>query len=359
MKKYGRFFMVLVLVLAVIGLAKNSQAWASNVAEVEEVPSSGLHNAADFSPEPYSITITESGIYNIGGICTVDITYNLPFGLRDDIDINVPIDFSTNIPFGYEGDIYLPGCHIVHYKNDTVMEEMSADDGSWKVCFGERPGIDLTVYYYQDEPFATSPVWVELETTHEDGLACASAIYTGEYAPGSDVDDEQGPVLEGEDQAPPVPGGGSVLPPPPSTTISESGRYSVGGICTFTVLYREENQTDKVHVADTLGHDDDPVDDYDYEENDAFPEDAGLLYLPGCHVLHYDLDELTHWEKFVGQGDWEICFATQPGKEMTIYYYLRDIETQASSWLPLETTVANGEVCAPAYFTGVYVPAGK
>ena len=84
-----------------------------------------------------------------------------------------------------------------------------------------------------------------------------------------------------------------------------------------------------------------------------------MLDLPGCHVLHYKYDELTYWEKYVNQGAWEICFAALPDKEMTIYYYLGDLEDQASSWIPLETTVENGEACAPAFYTGVYVPSRK
>ena len=84
-----------------------------------------------------------------------------------------------------------------------------------------------------------------------------------------------------------------------------------------------------------------------------------MLYLPGCHVLHYDRGEITHWEKYVDQGDWKICFAAYPDKEMTIYLYLGDFTDQESSWTPLETTIENGQACAHAFFTGVYVPAGK
>ena len=360
MKKYIRFFVVLALVLAVIGLARNNSVWASNVAEpMEKASSSGLQNSAEFNPVLTEITITESGIYNIGGICTLDVTYELLEGLRDDVDINVPTEFSTNIPFGYEGDLYLPGCHILHYKNDEMMKEMTADDGSWKVCFAERPEVDLTIYYYYEEPFTDSQIWIELETTHEDGLACASAPYSGEYAPGSKIDDALGPVLEEEYQGPPLEDIGSVVPPPPSTHISESGTYSVGGICSLRVIYKKSRQSDEIQVADTLRYNSDTVAGYDYDKHADFPKDEGLLYFPGCHVVHYKLDDITRWKKTDKQGEWEICFATQPGKEMTIYVYLGDYEYQQSEWYPLETTVENGEVCAPAFFTGVYVPAGK
>ena len=360
MKKYIQLLVVLSLVFTVVGLASNRSGWAGNTADpIEKASSIGLQDSAEFSPEPSSITITESGIYNVGGICTLDISYELLEGLRDEVDVNVPTEFSTNIPFGYEGALYLPGCHIMHYKNDEMMEEMSADDGSWEVCFAERPDMDLTVYYYQEEPFTTSPIWIELETTHKDGFACASAIYTGEYAPGSDVDD---PVFEpSETTTVYYPGYqvGSVVVPPSSVTFTEPGTYSAGGICSLKVLYYKPYQTNEIHVADALRYDFDPVAGYDYSAYDYFPEDEGLLYMPGCHVLHYQSGEVTHWEKYVDQGDWEICFAAQPDKEMTIYVYLGDLENQEAAWVPLETTVEDGEACAPAFFTGVYVPTGK
>ncbi len=59
----------------------------------------------------------------------------------------ITVEFSRKIPFGYEGDLYLPGCHVVHYKDDEIKEEMSGEDGSWEVCFAERPDIDLTAAF--------------------------------------------------------------------------------------------------------------------------------------------------------------------------------------------------------------------
>jgi len=357
MKKYIQILVVIALVLAVVGLAQNNAVKAGIVQNLESTTDESPSFIMRQTIEPSSITITQSGIYNVGGICTIDVDYKLDAGLKNLVDVDVPTDFSSDIPFGYEGDLYLPGCHVVHYKNDEIQKEMSVEDGSWEVCFAERPDVDLTVYYYHDEPFSSNPVWIELDTTHEDGFACAPAFYTGEYSVGSDVDEVLEAADGGEDSGDSS-GDGSVVPPPPLTTITESGTYSVGGICTFTVLYHEPYQTNDIHVTDSLIYEDYPI-DYDYSENDEFLENEGMLYYPGCHVLHYKNGEITHWEKGVDQGDWEICFSAQPGKEMTIYYYLGDLENQASSWKPLETTVEAGEACAPAFYTGVYVPSGK
>jgi len=356
MKKYMKFFVAFALVISIVGIASSSSVWAEKFSGSDETKADSPFIIRQ-KPNASSITITESGKYRIGGICEIDVTYNQT-GLKNTVDIDIPTDFSTDIPFGYEGDLYLPGCHIIHYKNDEIVRKASPENGEWQVCFAERPEVELTIYYYLDDPATNSQVWIELETTHEDGLACANAPYTGEYAPGSKVD----AVLEispRTDIPQTTQGEGTVVPPPASITISGSGIYSVGGICTFYVLYTDLFQSDQIHVADALRHDHDPIDDYNYEEHDEFPDEGGLLYQPGCHILHYDAGLITHWEKFVDQGDWKICFAAYPDKEMTIYAYLGDLSNQESSWIPLETTTENGEACAPAFYTGVYVPTGK
>ncbi len=359
MKKYIQVFVVIALVLTIIGLAKSNVVKAgifqNFISSADESPSFIMRQTS----KPSSISVTQSGIYNVGGICEIEIEYKLESGLKDDLDVNVPTTYSAELPFGYEGELYLPGCHVVHYKDDKIQREMNTEDGDWDVCFAERPGIDLTVYYYHDEPFSASPLWIELDTTHKEGFACAPAFYTGEYSVGSQDIETKTPAVAGGPSDSSLEGVGSVLAPSSKIIVTESGAYSVGGICTFRVIYHEEYQTNDVHVADSLDHDKDPIDDYDYTENEDFPENEGMLYYPGCHVLHYDKGEMTHWEKGVDQGDWEICFSALPGKEMTIYYYLGDLENQGSSWESLETTVENGEACAPAFFTGVYVPTGK
>jgi hypothetical protein len=98
----------------------------------------------------------------------------------------------------------------------------------------------------------------------------------------------------------------------------------------------------------------------DWDTNLTFPTENGLLYQPGCHVLHYEDGEIVRWEQHTdADGSWTICFAARPDKEMTIYYYLGDLTNYASQWIALESTTENGMVCAPAQFTGMYTPGGK
>jgi len=362
MKKYLQLGAVLALVLVVVGVAAGSSAWVGAGSDSAEQSQDAsyivLRDPAEYSAEPTAITIEESGTYNVGGFCNLEVEYKLASGLKDEADVEVPLSYSALIPFGYEGDLYLPGCHLVHYKANEIVAETRAEDGTWRVCFAERPDVNLTVYYYQDEPFETSPFWIELETTHENGFACAFAPYTGEYAPGSKVQSE--PTVSTKKTTTTITtGGGSVKPPETKVIVTESTTYSVGGICTFRVIYKQPNQSDEIHVADALQYDSDPVDEYNNEQFNPFPDPNALLYQPGCHVLHYKFEEITRYEKFPPQGEWEICFAARPDKVMTIYYYLGDLTAQKSSWVKLPTKTENGMACAPAFFTGVYVPTGK
>ena len=358
MKNKNLFIVVIALVVSVAVIARTSPSWASAMwlpGMVEDVQPLTLDQLGDRTQQFDRIPITEDGIYFVGGICTFEVDY-VNTGFSNEVDTEVPVEFSSTIPYNPPNDqstLFLPGCHVVHYQNNQEVNSVSSADGKWTVCFGERPDVDLVIYYYLDS--AESKVWIPLATNHHDGLACASAMYTGEYAPAHE------PPTGG------VPGGGvggdqdtgfgvgSILPPSNSITISGSGGYSVGGICTLIVEYKRDNIQDKVHVQDPI--DQDPG---DWDANIPFPTENGLLYQPGCHVLHYQDGELVRWEQSTEEdGSWTICFAARPDKEMTIYYYLADLVDHASQWIALDTTVESGRACAPAQFTGMYTPGGK
>ena len=359
MKKNILFILVIALVISLVGIARTAPGWASalNLPDMlaGNPPPLTLDKLGDPSQQFDAISITEGGIYYLGGICTFEVEYKKA-GFRNDADIEVPVEFSRTIPYNAPNNLsimLIPGCHIVHYKEDKVVDSVSSQDGQWTVCFGERPDINLRIYYYLDS--AQPKVWIPLPTNHVNGLACAPALYTGEYAPanepiftpGSDLGSAN--VSGGDDVS------GSISPPPKSTTIGTSGTYSGGGICSFTVEYKKNNLTDQVHVQDPIEQD--PV---DWDTNLSFPIENGLLYQPGCHVIHYRDGEIVRWEMSAeDDGNWTICFAARPDKEMTIYYYLGDLTEYASQWIPLETMVENGKACAPAQFTAMYTPAGK
>jgi hypothetical protein len=359
MKKNIVFIIVIALVISVVGLARTSPGWANALGlpspVAERAQPLTLNELGDPSQQFDAIPVTENGIYYLGGICTFEVEYKKT-GLRDDADIEVPVEFSRTIPYKAPNELsvlLIPGCHFVHFKEDKVVDAVSSEDGQWTVCFGERPDVDLVIYYYLDS--SLSKKWIPLPTSHHDGLACASAWYTGEYAPAHEPYIDTGPDGgagngSGNNAIP-----GSILPPSNSTVITHSGSYSVGGICSLIVEYKKDNIEDHVHVQDPFNED--PV---DWDTNLPFPTENGLLFQPGCHVLHYEDGEIVRWEQTTNEdGKWTICFAARPDKEMTIYYYLGDLTEYASPWIPLETTVEYGRACAPAQYTGMYTPGGR
>ena len=338
MKKYIQGLVVLVLVLAVIGIARNSPAWASGQ------PSGAAQPLSE-------ITITESGSYTVGGLCQFNVVYT-GSGASARVAVDVPAEVSRKVPFLYEGQLYLAGCHIEHSVMGEVTRQMSPAYGSWEVCFGDRPDEQLTIYYYLDDPETSSVVWLPLTTTVKDGFICAPAIYSGVYAPGGDRF-TSGPGNDIDDDEQVGSTGGTVRPPSPPNTgrIRRSGTYNIGGVASFIVKYKSPRFSNVVHVERNV----------DVSANVPFPDDAGLLRLPGVHVFHYKSNKLIP-DVTAADGSWKICFAAIPDKETTIYFYYANGETAGSvksDWAPLETTIENGMACAPAYHTGVYAPAGK
>jgi hypothetical protein len=343
----------------VIGVARNSPAWASSL--------TGKESTGDNSPLPTRIVITGSGDYNVGGVCTLTIEFKGTSPLQVKADAEIPIPESLKVPFSGEGELFRPGCHVVHVKEEKVVKEFDNADGTAKICFGANPEMKMKIYYYLDTPFTTSPVFIEIASALEDNgrLICASAPYTGVYMPAGKVEPRPGSVIDGVNLPiiTYVPGfeKGSVRFPATisssTNTITTSGTYAAGGICMLKVRYRIEGLTDQLHVEppefDTIAI--------------PFEDMPDLLYFPGCHVTHFK-DATVKYVMTRPEGDWEICFAARPGKTMTIYYYEYDdpqhkFENPArlvGPWKPLPTTTENGLACAPGVdFTAVYTPAGR
>ena len=341
MKKYTRYLIVLVLVLTIVGIARNSPAWASTL------PGSGLPSGGAL-PDT-EITITDSGLYTVGGLCTIEVDYKVS-DLQDKAAVDVPAEISREVPFSYVGELYLAGCHLVHYSQDKIVSEVSDKDGKWEVCFGDRPDENLTIYYYLDDLPEDEKVWVPLPTTIKDGVVCAPAFYTGVYAPGGFLIPQTGNQTGGT-QTVIRSQNGTVRPPPASAFIPVTGAYAVGGVCTMIVEYYVSGLSTEIHVEENL----------ETSYNVPFPDNEGLLYLPGCHVFHYKSGDLVN-DVTVDEGKWMICFAAIPNKVTTIYFYYAedDISAVTSVWAPLETTTEDGMACAPlTNQTAVYAPVGK
>ena len=354
MKKYIQIIVVFGIVVAVVWMAKAGVAWASGLPATQppvkfSQPVSAQEDSS-LAPPPYKTEISESGTYNIGGICLLNVEYKNT-NLKNNADAEIPVEESSKVPFPGLGRLLFPGCHVVHYKDGKIVREAAAQDGNWKVCFGDNPDMkNLQIYYYQDNPASGSKVWIPLATSIENTLACANAPFTGVYMPAGETTKDPGRVPGEGGSSTEGGGGGSVVTPPSDITINASGTYSAGGICSAIIKYYIPALGDNLHVQF-------PTED---TKIIPFPENSmDLLYLPGCHFLHYR-DGKIKPVMTRDEGDWQICFAARPGKEMTIYYY-RDTNSDVNPpWVALETKTENGLACATlADYSGVYAPAGK
>ena len=348
MKKYTQLLIVLALVLAVIGVATNNSAWAGPVPGSQNAVAdakSGVANLLQTGP----VTVTATGSYNVEGVCSFDVKYKKTTRLQDNADARIPRKESEKIPFTGEGQekLIFPGCHIVHNKDGKVIKEVDAKDGTWQVCFGTNPSLKIRIYFYFDKSVGES-VWIPLPTkTSGNGVSCASAPYTGVYMPAGQPSEKPVPGKKTIVNPGPQNPGGSVVVPPSDITVSAPGTYAIGGICAMIIQYKVENLSDRIFVHQPT------------EANDLipFPDNGGMLDLPGCHVIHFEASQIQQ-EMTADQGEWEICFAARPNKTYKIYYYRDDLTSVAGPWLPLETTTEKGLACAHGVnFSAVYAPA--
>ena len=157
-------------------------------------------------PSSGNTTITASGTYAVGGICDIIAKYYVT-SLLDTVQVEYPWDPATQSRNHYaednlsvqfsdyvNGDIfYFPGCHVVHYKNDQIQDQMNTGtpkDGNWQICFAAIPGKTMTIYYYPDDtkpPIEELPKpisWKSLETVTANGMSCADLVdFSAVYAP--------------------------------------------------------------------------------------------------------------------------------------------------------------------------------
>ena len=356
MKKYIPILVVLVLVISILGIAKTNAVLAS------PKPIAGANSRLLTLK-----TITETGLSNIGGVCTVDVKFKTT-GNKVITDAEVPIAESKVVPpINPDGNnLLFPGCHIVFYKDNKIVNPVNTNDVTLKICFGASSELQMGIYYYLDTPASGNRVWVPLPTTLEDQnrLICAQAIYTGVYMPTGKLIPQLG--TEQTETTNSSQEGGTVQPPPAKITVTTSGPYAVGGICLLSAEYFVSGLSDTVQVEFPTNHY--TEDTLTVPFNDYI--DSNLFYFPGCHVIHYR-DEMVNnvWTRVIQDemnmttpkdGVWRICFAAIPDKTMTIYYYADNLTNITAPWKALETTTKNGMTCTDlADFSGVYAPVGK
>jgi hypothetical protein len=134
---------------------------------------------------------------------------------------------------------------------------------------------------------------------------------------------------------------GTVKPPPWKTQIPVTGEYSVGGLCTLSVVLNDSKTTLNAELKDPLPHD--------------LPRELQRVQ-QGCLLTFYSSQKrIPRLSSAAGSAT--ICFAATPKKMMTLYFY--DIYSAHPKWTSLETTVRDGKACAAGNGSGVYVATFK
>ena len=183
MHKYIRAILAAIVLVGIVLLGRNGMAWAGNLPSASGVvpQSQGLPAAENAAAEPGSVRpppvvvppIQTPGTYSVGGVCTFRVI---------EIANNVALHADL-LPFATLGKrppniaSYLAGvCRAIYTKVGAGVIDLGPTDGQVEVCFAAVPDTTSKIYVYNDK------TWTALDTTVQDGLACAPAQQSGKYA---------------------------------------------------------------------------------------------------------------------------------------------------------------------------------
>jgi hypothetical protein len=192
--KYIRLMIMISLVLGIAFVAQNRVAWANQSSEPslsasgddeQSVVAAKPDDCKDknknkdkckgtVKPPPKDLTIPVTGEYSVGGFCTLSIVFNDP-AITMDASLKEPL------PRDLPDKVYKvrQGCLLTYYSSNQRIPELSSNSGSATICFAATPKKQMVVYFYN--MYADNPTWVSLETTVQNGIACAAANKSGVY----------------------------------------------------------------------------------------------------------------------------------------------------------------------------------
>lgn len=177
-----RFGILAVLLIAILVLARgritgpipntNNQPTPMSPTQQPISPSEG--KPGTIKPPPQSVVITTSGVYSVGGFCTVNIEI-----LSNTLTAQASVIHPLPRPLPKEVYAVKQGCSLIYYDNQVPVEVLSEGMAKTTICFAALPNKKMVVYFYNS--LAATPVWAMLETTVENGIACANANSSGIY----------------------------------------------------------------------------------------------------------------------------------------------------------------------------------
>lgn len=133
---------------------------------------------------------------------------------------------------------------------------------------------------------------------------------------------------------------GTVKPPPGEIVITQSGTYSIGGFCNYTVEFIATDISVHVSLERPLPR--------------PLPDKVHAVR-QGCRVTYYQRPAGTRIDEFTAaMGTSTICFAAIPNENTKIYFF--NVYADEPVWGPTaETKVEDGVACSDAGKSGVYV----
>ena len=125
-------------------------------------------------PPPHDVIIPVTGDYSIGGFCTLSVALNDPaFTLDGTIQDPLPKDLPDKVQKVRQG------CLLTYHHSGEQIATLPSAAGSTLICFAATPKKEMTVYFYN--LYASDAQWTALETSTQDGTACATANASGVY----------------------------------------------------------------------------------------------------------------------------------------------------------------------------------
>jgi hypothetical protein len=133
---------------------------------------------------------------------------------------------------------------------------------------------------------------------------------------------------------------GTVKPPPGEVVITQSGSYSIGGFCNFTVEFISTDISVHVSLERPLPR--------------PLPDKVHAVR-QGCRITYYQRPQGVRIDEFTpAMGTSSICFAAFLNQTNKIYFY--NVYSPEPEWGPTAaTTVEDRIACSDAGKSGVYV----
>jgi len=142
---------------------------------------------------------------------------------------------------------------------------------------------------------------------------------------------------------------GTVKPPPPYITTCEPGEFPLGGVALIKASALPEGwcMAAELRPPFAIGR---------------LPDGVGQFLGDAVNIRYFEGGD-QQYELPPGDEDVQVCFAVLPDTEPQIYFY--DFygprfgkSTGQPEWVPVETTLVDGMVCASAMTSGAYAVVG-